>query len=126
FHDQFTADDGVKFSFTRGLRVVTAKLVQDRRAGGGALLGTGSTRVACGLFAFVTTQQLDDLLAHATEVRAELAKNLSGNTFAFADQAKQNVLGADVVVAKLQRLTEAELKDLLGAGREGDVAGRGV
>ena len=32
------------------------------------------------------------------------------------------MLGADVVVAKLQRLTQAQLKDALGAGGEGDVA----
>ena len=32
------------------------------------------------------------------------------------------MLGADVVVAKLQRLTQAQLEDALGAGGEGDVA----
>ena len=32
------------------------------------------------------------------------------------------MLSADVVVAKLQRLTQAQLKDALGAGGEGDVS----
>ena len=32
------------------------------------------------------------------------------------------MLGADVVVTELQRLAERQLEDLLGAGREGDVA----
>ena len=34
------------------------------------------------------------------------------------------MLGADVVVAELQRLAEAELEDLLGARRERDVSAR--
>ena len=34
------------------------------------------------------------------------------------------MLGADVVVAELQRLAQRQLEDLLGPGREGDVAGR--
>ncbi|MND04502.1 hypothetical protein D3C83_248080 [compost metagenome] len=33
------------------------------------------------------------------------------------------MLGADVVVAQAQRLAEGELEDLLGARREGDLAG---
>ena len=36
------------------------------------------------------------------------------------------VLGADVVVAELEGLTERELQDLLGARGEGDVPGRGL
>ncbi len=35
------------------------------------------------------------------------------------------MLGADVVVAELERLTERQLEDLLGARGEGDVPGRG-
>ena len=34
------------------------------------------------------------------------------------------MLGADVVVAELERLTQRELQHLLGAGRERDVTGR--
>ena len=34
------------------------------------------------------------------------------------------MLGADVVVAELQRLAQRQLEDLLRAGREGDVARR--
>jgi hypothetical protein len=36
------------------------------------------------------------------------------------------VLGADVVVAELQRLAKAQLQDLLGTRREGDVTARGL
>ena len=50
----------------------------------------------------VTGQQLDDLLANAGEVGAELDEHLCRNAFALADEAEQDVLGADVVVAELQ------------------------
>ena len=36
------------------------------------------------------------------------------------------MLGADVVVTELQCLAQAQLEHLLGARREGDVAGRGL
>ena len=51
-------------------------------------------------------------------------EHLRGDTFAFADQPEEDVLGADVVVAELQRLAQRELEDLLGARRERDVARR--
>src|SRR5439155_11649348 len=41
-----------------------------------------------------------------------------------ADEAEQDVLGADVVVAEGERLTQRELEHLLGARRERDLAGR--
>ena len=74
--------------------------------------------------AAVARQELDDLLAHAGQVGAELHEHLGGDALALADQAEEDVLGADVVVAELQRLAEAQLEDLLGAGRERDVPGR--
>ncbi len=58
------------------------------------------------------------------EVGAELHEHLRGDAFALADQPEQDVLGADVVVAELQRLAQRELEDLLRAGRERDVARR--
>src|SRR5205085_12417548 len=41
----------------------------------------------------------------------------------FTGEAEQDVLGADVVVAELQRLSQRKLKHLLGPGRERDVPG---
>ena len=78
------------------------------------------------LLALVAGEQLDDLLAHPVEVGAELDEHLGGDALALADEAEQDVLGPDVVVAELQRLAQAQLQDLLRAGREGDVAGRGL
>ena len=66
--------------------------------------------------------QLDDLLAHAADVGAEPDEHLRGDAFAFADEPEQDVLGADVVVAELQRFAQRQLEHLLGARRERDVA----
>ena len=79
---------------------------------------------ASGLLALVAVQQLDDLLAHPVQVGAELDQHLGGHAVALADEAEQDVLGADVVVAELQRLTQRKLKHLLGPGRERDMPGR--
>ena len=74
--------------------------------------------------ALVARQQLDDLLADAAEVGAELDEHLGGDALALADQAEQDVLGADVVVAELQRLAQRQLEHLLRSRGERDVAGR--
>ena len=78
------------------------------------------------LLALVAREQLDDLLADAVEVGAELHQDLGGDALALADQAEQDVLGADVVVAELQRLAQRQLQHLLRPRGEGDVAGRGL
>ena len=75
-----------------------------------------------GLLALEAGEQLDDLLADPVEVGAELLQHLGGDALALADQAEQDVLGADVGVAELQRLAQGQLEHLLGARREGDVA----
>ncbi len=67
---------------------------------------------------------MDDGLAHLLQLGAELLQDLGGNALALPDQAEEDVLGADVVVTELQRLSEAELEDLLGSWGERDVAGR--
>src|SRR5690606_25053218 len=60
----------------------------------------------------------------AVEVGAKLHENLGGDALALTDEAEQDVLGADVAVAELQRLAQAQLEHLLGARGERDVAGR--
>ena len=62
---------------------------------------------ALGLLALVSREQLDHLLAHPVEVGAELDEHLGGDALALADEAEQDVLGPDVVVAELQRLAQA-------------------
>ena len=78
------------------------------------------------LLALEAAEQLDDLLADPVEVGAELLQDLGRDALALPDQAEQDVLGADVGVAELERLAERELEHLLGARRERDVAGRGL
>ena len=99
-------------------------------------LGRGRRRVAAGrgrrrggagrLLALEAGQQLDDLLADPVEVGAELLQHLGGDALTLADQAEQDVLGADVGVAELQRLAQGQLEHLLGAGRERDVPAGGL
>jgi hypothetical protein len=73
------------------------------------------------LLSRVPVQQLDDLLAHPVQVSAQPDQHLRGHAVVLADEAEQDVLGADVVVAELQRLTQRKLEHLLGPGRERDV-----
>ena len=54
----------------------------------------------------VAGEELDHLLADPGEIGAELDEHLCGDALTLADQAEQDVLGADVVVAELQRLAE--------------------
>ena len=114
-------DDRVELALARGLRVVAAELVEDQGRGRRTLLRRAGRG---GLLALEAGEQLDDLLADPVEVGAELDQHLGGDALALADQAEQDVLGADVVVAELQRLAQRELEDLLGARRERDVPAR--
>ncbi len=112
------ADDGVKLAFTGRLGQVATELVEDERRRRGTLGGA-----ACrgGLLALVAREQLDDLLADPVEVGTELHQHLRRNALALADEAEQDVLGADVVVPELERLAKRQLQDLLRTRRERDV-----
>src|SRR5665213_3030413 len=81
--------------------------------------------MASGLMTRVVREQLDDLLAHPGQIRAEVPQQLRGDALALADQAEQQMLGADVVVPERQRLTKRELESLLRPRREGRRVARG-
>ena len=120
-------DDRVELALARGLGEVLAELVEDQRARRRLAAGAGGRGAGRGrLLALEAAEQLDDLLADPVEVGAELLQDLGGDALALADQAEQDVLGADVGVAELERLAQRELEHLLGARRERDVAGRGL
>jgi len=112
-----TPDDGVELVARGKGGEVAAELVED---GGSA--GRGLLAGALLLRAAVPGQELDDLLAHTAEISAQLLEDLGSNAFALPDEPEKDVLGADVVVAKLQRFTQRQLQHLLRSGREGDVA----
>jgi hypothetical protein len=67
-------------------------------------------------------QQLNDLLPDPVQVGAQLDQYLRGDTVAFANKAKQDVLGSDVVMTELKRLAKRQLQHLFRSGRKGDVA----
>ena len=115
------ADDRVELAFPGTLGEVAAELVEHQR-GGRRGLGRAARRGR--LLALVAVEQLDDLLADPVQVGTQLDQHLSGNALALTDEAKQDVLGADVVVAELQGLPQRELEHLLRTRGEGDVPGR--
>ena len=117
------ADHGVELALPRGLGEVAAELVEHERTGRGAL-GRAARRRR--LLALVPRQQLDDLLPHPVEVGAELHQHLGCDALALPDEPEEDVLGTDVVVPELQRLTQRELEHLLRPRRERDVPRRGL
>jgi len=63
-------------------------------------------------------QEPDYLLAHPVQVRAQFHQDLGGHALTLTDQTEQDVLGADVVVTELLRLTQGQLEHVLRAGGE--------
>ena len=113
----------VQLVVLRQLGEVATELIQDvRRARGLAAPATCRCLLGALAAAAVARQQLDHVLAHLGEVGPQLGEHLGGDPFTLPDESQQDVLGADVVVAQLQGLAQRQLQDLLGAGRERDVA----
>ena len=122
-------DDRVELGFAGQLGEVAAELIEHRRPGAGrfaaaaSLLATARRGAAARLvFLLNAGEQLDDGLADLVEVGAELLEHLGGHAFALADEAEEDVLGPDVVVSELEGLAQRQFEDLLGAGRERNVA----
>ena len=100
-------DHGIELALAGELRQITREFVED--GGLGPLLGPGIVLVA---------KQGQRLLAHLVQPRAEGLEDLGGDRLPFLHEAEQQMLGADVVVAELARLLDAELENTLGLGRE--------
>ena len=86
------ADDGVELLVAGLLGEVAAELVEHQRAGRLGL-AAGAARRRAGLLlrgagAGVARQQLDDLLADAGQVGAQLDEDLGGDALALADRAR--------------------------------------
>ena len=71
-----------------------------------------------------TGEHADDLVADLLRVGVEVEQDPRGDALVLADEAEQDVLRADVVVAEGQRFAQRELQNLLRARRERDLAGR--
>ena len=124
------ADDRIQLAF-RGLSgQVAAELVQNRRTALVALVGhaTGVRQIALALLAAgIAANQVDGRAAQLAQVHVHLDEHLGAHALALADQAEQDMLGADIAVAELQGLPQAQLQHLLGVRGERDVTvgGRG-
>ncbi len=69
-------------------------------------------------------QQAEHFLADVFQLQAEVHQHLRGDAFLLAQQAEQNVLGADVVVVQIAGLFHRILDDLLGPRRLRQLAHR--
>ena len=69
-------------------------------------------------------QHADDLVADLLGVGVEVEQDPRGDALVLANEAEQDVLRADVVVAERERLSQRELQHLLGARRERDLPRR--
>ena len=65
----------------------------------------------------VVPQQVQDFLADVFELQAQVHQHLGGDALLLAEQAEQQVLGADVVVVEVAGLLDRVLDDLLGPRR---------
>ena len=71
-------------------------------------------------------EEAQRLRLRGVEVDARVGQNLRGNALLFAQQAEQQVLGADVAVAQIAGFAHGELEYFLGARRIGEIgSGRG-
>ena len=114
------SDDRIELVVASRLCEVAAVLVEDRRAGLRPLAGASAH--AHGLLALEARDELIDLRTHARHVGPELRQDLCGHAVGLARQTEQKMLGADVGVTQLKAFAHCVLDDLLGSGREGNVA----
>ena len=114
------ADHRVELALGGELGQVAAELVEQLRGllalAAGAPAGALAAAAGAG-------EHPDDLVADLLGVGVEVEQDARGDALVLADQAEQDVLGADVVVAEAERLAQRQLEHLLGARREGDLAG---
>ena len=120
------ADDGIHLAFAGDLGQVAAKSLERRRLHFALLFGGRFLRrFRAGAFLLrveIRIEFLEDLLAGLLDVHVEVLKHAGGDAVAFAQQAEQDVLGADVGVVERLGFLGGEGEHLLHAGRVGDVA----
>ena len=65
---------------------------------------------------------LDGLRAHLLQIDAQALQHAGGDALAFAHQAQQQMLGADVMMIQAARFIDGQLDHLFGARRQADFA----
>src|SRR5262249_23013745 len=116
---RLAADDRVELAVGGQLRQVAAELVEQLggllalalRAGGRAATAAAATLAATAR----AGQHADDLIADLLRVRVEVEQDARRDALVLAHKPEQDVLGADVVVPKAERLAQGQLKHLLRA-----------
>ena len=108
-------DDGIQLARARGLGQVDAERIDGRGLGAALRLLGRPDRGRLG-------EDADDLVADLVQVDAEALEDAGRDAFALADEAEEQVLRADVVVAEAAGLVDRQLDDPLGAGRQADLA----
>src|SRR4029079_17918910 len=92
------ADDRVELALGRLLRQVAAELVEELRAL--RLLARGAAASAAALTAAGAGEHADDLVANLLGVGVEVEQDARRDALVLANEAEQDVLGADVVVTE--------------------------
>ena len=125
-----TPDDGIQLAVGGQLGQVATELVQQLRR---LLLAgaprrrrrrpAGPGRRTRRTPATGAGEHADDLVADLLGVRVEVEQDARGDALVLANEAEQDVLGADVVVTEGKCLAQGQLEHLLRTWREGDLAG---
>src|SRR5262249_31392665 len=113
-------DDGVELAVGRELREVAAELVEQL----GALRLLAARAGLALLPPAGAGQHTDDLVADLLGVGVEVEEDPGRDTLVLANEAEQDVRGADVVVAERRRLAQRQLEHLLRPWCEGNLSGR--
>ena len=108
---------------------IAAELVKNRGTGLVATIlhATGIGQIALAIALAITgiaTDQVDGGAAQLAKIDVHLDQHLGADAFAFMNQTEQDMLGADIAVPQLQRLTQRQLQHLPGMRGEGNVAVR--
>ena len=108
-------DDRVEGAGARRIGEVDAQLVEGRRL-------RRALRLLRRRRAARLAEDVDDLVADLVEVDAQALEHAGGDALALADEAEEEVLGADVVVAEAPGLVDGELDHPLGARGQAHLA----
>ena len=113
-------DDRVELALGGELGEVAAELVEQLAR---LLVAALAARALPLLAPAGAGQHADDLVADLLRVGVEVGEDARRHALVLADEAEQDVLGADVVVAERQRLPQRQLEHLLRPRGERDLPG---
>ena len=108
-------DDGIQLAGPCRVGQIDPELVNGRRLAGSLDLRGGASGRALG-------QHANDLVADLVKVHTERLQNARGDPFTLADKAQEQVLCADVVMAKSTCLVDRQLDDPLGSRGQAHLA----